>query len=101
MKAVASCFHSYIAKEDWIPMSAKAPSAFQSVSICGISKPGEVADHAILPLGEGELVDCQSIVQSLKDIGYNGWLGVQAYSVKGDSRDIVANTGSKLREYLA
>jgi len=100
MKAVASAFHCHLADEDWLGAIRKSPHSFQSVSLCGISKPGPVGGYTIEPLGVGSEVNCADAIQALKNMGYNGWIGLQGYGVEGHSRNILGQSAGELRRCL-
>lgn len=97
---VASGFHSHVAGEDWLSFIRKEPQRFSSVSLCGISKPGEVAGYSIEPLGEGDAVDNGATVASLVEMGYAGWIGIQGFSIPGDSRVLLEKSSAALNQYL-
>lgn len=100
MKAVASAIHGHIAGEDWIALIAGNLEMFHSVSLCGISKPGNTGGYTIEPLGTGEEVDNRKTVQRLLNIGYTGCIGLQGYSIEMDSRELLSRSSNALKHYL-
>lgn len=100
LKAVASAIHGRLSGEDWLSEITKAPDRFQSVSLCGISKPGDLWGYTIEPLGTGTEVDNHMTVATLRQSGYNGWIGLQGYGIRMDSQELLSKSAAKLIAYL-
>lgn len=96
LKAVFSGFHWYAVDGADLPAKLAAAAPFlHRANLCGSRLvPGEGTMPATIePLDEGEL-DNFAVLGLLRDVGYQGPIGVQGYSVGGDAY-------AKLRRSLA
>ena len=87
------------ASRDYRPLLRKALPRLWAVSINGAdefdSEPGW--KHYIQPLDQGSF-DIGKFLQTLRDIGYRGPVGLQCYGIGGDVREHLAGSMSKWRE---
>jgi sugar phosphate isomerase/epimerase len=94
---VGVCFPSYhwyaMREERAEELLTRAGSRLRSVNICGSRRPPSGGVPTIEPLDEGEL-DNFALLGLLRRLGYRGMIGVQGYSVGGD-------TYAKLQRSLA
>jgi sugar phosphate isomerase/epimerase len=94
---VGVCFPSYhwyaMREERAEELLAKAGSRLRSVNICGARRPAVGGVPTIEPLDEGEL-DNFALLGLLRRLSYRGMIGVQGYSIGGD-------TYAKLQRSLA
>jgi sugar phosphate isomerase/epimerase len=80
-------------QRDYRPLLARALPRLWAVSICGAdefdAKPGW--DHYIQPLGQGSF-DVGRLLKTLKELGYQGPIGLQCYGIGGDAREHLARS---------
>jgi sugar phosphate isomerase/epimerase len=80
---------------DYRPLLKLALLRLRAVSICGADefdpKPGW--DHYIQPLGQGTF-DVGRFLRTLKELGYQGPIGLQCYGIGGDAREHLARSFS-------
>lgn len=78
---------------DYRPLLKKAMPRLWAISINGADefdpKPGW--DHYIQPLDKGSF-DVGALLKTLKELGYNGPIGLQCYGIGGDAREHLARS---------
>jgi sugar phosphate isomerase/epimerase len=97
------CHWLRISKDrDYKPLLAKAMPRLWAVSISGADefddKPGW--EHYIQPLGRGSF-DMLTFLKTLRQLGYNGPIGLQCYGIPGDVRDNLAESMKVWGSYSA
>ncbi len=85
---------------DYKPLLAKAMPRLWAISINGADefddKPGWA--RYIQPLGRGSF-DMAAFLQTLRQLGYSGPVGLQCYGIPGDVRDTLAESMKAWRRY--
>jgi sugar phosphate isomerase/epimerase/HEAT repeat protein len=86
-------------QRDYKPLLRQAMPRLWAVSINGADEldPGPGWDHYIQPLDKGSF-DVAGLLKFLKDLGYNGTVGLQCYGIGGDARDHLARSMTAWRK---
>lgn len=89
-------------QRDYKPLLKQALPRLWAVSINGADEftdqPGW--DRYIQPLGQGNF-DVAGFLQTLRDLGYNGPIGLQCYGIGGDTREHLERSMSAWRQLSA
>ena len=94
-------FHEWVAgKGEQIPATirAAAPHLYM-VTINGADRPGR-GRQGIRPLGQGDF-DVLTILQTLRDVGYRGPIGLMSYGLKGDPEKNLQQAMTAWKNYQA
>jgi sugar phosphate isomerase/epimerase len=87
-------------QRDYKPLLKQALPRLWAVSINGAdefdNQPGW--DHYIQPLGEGSF-DVPGFLRTLKELGYQGPIGLQCYGIGGDAREHLARSIGVWRQW--
>lgn len=81
-------------------MIAKAGENIFAVSTCGADVDGNSWKTLIQPLHQGTF-DQQRLLNSLKEIGFQGAVGIQCYAVKGDKKSNLEQSMKAWNRHLA